>query len=81
MTYDQWFIATLGTLSALLLIRGEGRWALIAALAGQPAWIYAAIAARQWGILYISVIYTIVWCLLLRREDERRKRKWDFSER
>jgi hypothetical protein len=48
-------------LSALAVWRLAGRhrdgWWL--SLASQPFWFYAATTARQWGILALSVLYTV----------------------
>lgn len=30
-------------------------------LAGQPAWIYAAYTSHQWGMLFVTVAYTVGW--------------------
>jgi hypothetical protein len=30
-------------------------------LIGQPFWFWAAIAAEQWGVLAVSVLYAIAW--------------------
>lgn len=37
------------------------RWACIFGIAGQPAWFYASWQAAQWGILTLSLVYTVGW--------------------
>ena len=37
------------------------RWAPIAGLLGQPAWIVAAIQSGQMGVLLVSLLYTVAW--------------------
>ncbi len=38
------------------------RWACIAGICAQPFWFYATWHAQQWGILALSVVYTLGWC-------------------
>lgn len=38
------------------------RFAPIVGLCGQPFWAMSAIAAEQWGVLFITGIYTLSWC-------------------
>lgn len=37
------------------------RYACLFGLAGQPFWIYSALAAHQWGVLALTVLYTLAW--------------------
>lgn len=37
------------------------RWACIAGLLGQPAWIYATVKAGQAGMIFVCVLYTFAW--------------------
>ena len=37
------------------------KWASVFGLAGQPFWIYSAYSAEQWGILALTIVYTISW--------------------
>ena len=30
-------------------------------LAGQPAWIYTAYSTQQWGMLFVTLLYTVGW--------------------
>lgn len=64
MTWDQWVIVTLGPLAVALSQSGQGRvrrWAPIVGLAAQPAWFYATFTAGQWGIFFVSLIYSAAW--------------------
>lgn len=40
---------------------GYRRWACWVGLASQPAWLYTAWAAEQWGIFGLSLLYTAMW--------------------
>jgi len=37
------------------------KWASVFGLISQPFWYIAAIQTGQWGILILSVFYTIAW--------------------
>lgn len=37
------------------------KYACLFGLAGQPFWLYASYQASQWGILVLSIVYTIAW--------------------
>lgn len=37
------------------------RYACLFGIAGQPFWIWSAIAAEQWGILGMCALYTFAW--------------------
>ncbi len=61
----QLVIAALGTASLGLMLTGRNQLGLIAALLAQPAWLWTAWKHRQWGVLYIAEVYTIIWGRLL----------------
>lgn len=37
------------------------KYACLFALIGQPFWFYASYQASQWGVMVLSVFYTIAW--------------------
>jgi hypothetical protein len=37
------------------------KWAGIFGLIGQPFWFYAAYTSQQWGIFFLSFLYTVAW--------------------
>lgn len=37
------------------------RWAAPIGLLAQPAWLWAAWQAGQWGIFVLSIVYTAAW--------------------
>jgi hypothetical protein len=58
-----WIFIT-GALSAFMIHSADRKVRLAAcviALAGQIAWVYAAIQADQFGILLVDFIYTAGW--------------------
>lgn len=60
----QVFIALFGV-TAIFLSQSPNpqmqRWACVLGLAGQPFWCWAAIDARQWGVLILCGFYTVAW--------------------
>lgn len=40
----------------------RARWACIVGLIGQPFWIGETYAQGQYGMLALSVVYTLAWC-------------------
>ena len=40
---------------------GRRKYAPLLGLLGQPFWFYSAYTHDQWGILALSVLYTISW--------------------
>ena len=52
-------------LSALWMATGSNttarRWAPVVGLAGQPAWIAFAVQTGAWGLLALSLAYTMVY--------------------
>lgn len=60
---EQVIIAVTG-LIAIWLTQDEGqnrKYACLFGLAGQPFWVYAAWVAQQWGILILTIFYTLAW--------------------
>lgn len=39
------------------------RWGYIMGLLGQPFWVYVTITSEQWGILAMTTVYTVSWCI------------------
>lgn len=37
------------------------RYAPLVGLAGQPAWIYVAYTEAKWGMLVVTLLYTVGW--------------------
>lgn len=37
------------------------RWAAPIGIIAQPAWLYAAWQAEQWGIAALSIVYAVGW--------------------
>lgn len=37
------------------------KWACIFGLAGQPFWLHSSWLAEQWGILALTIVFTVAW--------------------
>lgn len=61
---EQYMIAGTGV-TAIFLSQSVNaeyrRYACLFGLAGQPFWMYAAYTADQWGILVLTLFYTMAW--------------------
>lgn len=55
-------IFTLGALS-IILIAKKNRWGFVLGLASQPFWILTSFMNQQWGVFFLSLIYTGSWIL------------------
>lgn len=63
---DQLAIAFTGVIAIFLTQQSSQklkRFACLFGIAGQPFWIYSAIANQQWGILALCIFYAYSWGL------------------
>ena len=37
------------------------KWASVFGLLGQPFWFYASFTTEQWGVLVLTLVYTVSW--------------------
>ncbi len=61
---DQIGIALTGVCAVFLTqssLANRRRWACIFGMIGQPFWFWAAIEARQPGVIFVCVLYTAAW--------------------
>jgi len=61
---EQVVIAFTGTVSIFLTqSRNEQKrkYACLVGMAGQPFWFIATYQAQQWGILALTLLYTLAW--------------------
>jgi hypothetical protein len=54
-------VAITGTIAIWLAMGRLPKWAPIFGLAGQPFWFWASVSHKQWGIVALSVVYTLGW--------------------
>lgn len=66
---EQWAIGILGTLAIYFSQQRNDnfkRYACLFGLAAQPFWYYTSYNAQQWGILTVSILYTLGWLIGLK---------------
>lgn len=59
-TIAQIAITILGVTSIILVAR-KNKWGFVIALLAQPFWFVTSYAHAQWGIFFVSIIYTGSW--------------------
>lgn len=69
----QLLIAALGLSSVYMsLLMPEGSWARklapVVGISGQPLWFYVTWSAKQWGMLVLSLAYTLVYVAAIYRQ-------------
>jgi len=61
---EQFAIACTGTVSIFLTqskSEETRKYACLVGIVGQPFWIYATVAAAQWGMFALTLLYTLAW--------------------
>ncbi|MES2971495.1 MAG: nicotinamide mononucleotide transporter [Patescibacteria group bacterium] len=53
-------IAVFG-ITAIILVAKKNKWGFVFGLASQPFWLITSYVNKQWGVLFVSVIYTFTW--------------------
>ncbi|MCD4704993.1 nicotinamide mononucleotide transporter family protein [bacterium] len=49
--------------SAIILVAKKNKWGFILGLMSQPFWFITSYINKQWGVFFLSIIYTFSWCL------------------
>ncbi|KKP32936.1 MAG: hypothetical protein A2312_00695 [Candidatus Staskawiczbacteria bacterium RIFOXYB2_FULL_32_9] len=49
------------SISAIILVSKKNKWGFVVGFLSQPFWIITSYINKQWGVFFISVIYTFVW--------------------
>ncbi len=57
---SQIMIFILGAL-AIVLVAKKNKWGFVFGFLSQPFWYITSYNNNQWGIFYMSIIYTISW--------------------
>ena len=60
-TIAQVIIAICGIASCYLTTTSRPNYACIWGILASPAWIYSSLANEQYGILILSIIYSLMW--------------------
>lgn len=73
--FSQTLIAVSGVCALAMTLSSNRRavkWAPLVGLVGQPFWVMAAWTAQQYGMLLLSIAYTVVWAVAAWKEWIRR---------
>ena len=64
-TILQVIIFITGASSIWLLAKDNGisKWGFVIGLVGQPCWVYITISNQQWGLFFLTFIYTYSYIL------------------
>lgn len=71
-TISQVAIMLLGA-SSILLVAKKNKWGFVLGLISQPFWFYTSFVNQQWGVLFVSFLYTISWLIGIH--------EWFFKEK
>lgn len=62
---DLEFISQVGLsifgITAIILVARKNKWGFVFGLASQPFWLLTSFLNKQWGIFFVSIIYTFTW--------------------
>lgn len=47
--------------TAIILVAKKNKWGFVAGLLSQPFWFITAYINGQWGVFFVSIIYTVSW--------------------
>lgn len=73
--FTQLWIAVFGVL-AIFFVAHNHTLGPVFGLISQPAWLATAYTHRQWGIYFLTLVYTILWLYaLVSWENDRRRRR------
>lgn len=49
------------SVSAIILVARKNKWGFVFGLVSQPFWFITSYRNEQWGIFFISIVYTFSW--------------------
>ena len=50
-------------ISAIILVSKKNKWGFVLGLLSQPFWYITSFTNKQWGIFFLSIVYTGSWIL------------------
>ena len=48
---------------AIILVAKKNKWGFVIGLATQPFWFITSLTNQQWGVFFVSLLYTGSWAL------------------
>lgn len=73
---EQIVLAILGTTSVWCSYHDDDKfrlWAPWLGITAQPLWIYSCINAKQWGMVFLSIVYGAIFCNAIMKKYRSRK--------
>lgn len=49
------------SISAMILVARKNKWGFVLGFLSQPFWIITSYINNQWGVFFVSIIYTFTW--------------------
>lgn len=49
--------------TAIILVAKKNKWGFVLGLISQPFWYITSFINKQWGVFFVSIIYTFSWAL------------------
>ena len=46
---------------AIILVAKKNKWGFVAGLVSQPFWFITSYMNKQWGVFFVSFVYSISW--------------------
>lgn len=47
--------------TAIVLVAKKNKWGFVFGLLSQPFWFITSLTNKQWGIFFVSIIYSFSW--------------------
>lgn len=76
-TISQILIFILGVCSIILISR-KNKWGFVLGLLSQPFWFITSFLNKQWGVFFLSLVYTASWVYGIYEwfyKDKKKKRR------
>ena len=54
---------TIFGVTAIILVARKNKWGFVFGLLSQPFWFITSFINKQWGIFFLSIVYTGSWIL------------------
>lgn len=47
--------------TAIILVAKKNKWGFVFGLISQPFWFITSFINKQWGVFFVSIVYTCSW--------------------
>ncbi len=52
---------TIFGVTAIILVAKKNKWGFVFGLLSQPFWFITSFINKQWGVFFLSIVYTFSW--------------------